>query len=227
MRYKYLTLIVGLFTATLVITNLLNTKLFMLFGFAFPAGILTFPLAFLVADILTEVYGYSATRRVIWTGFASLILMAVATLVADSLTPAPFWPHQEAFSALLRQVPRIVAASMLAYWAGEFTNSYVLARSKARTARNTGTPRTGMPLRFVTSTMAGQAVDTLVFMTIAFLGVYPRDAMLTLFLSSWAFKVIWEVIALPVSVPLVSWIKKAENEDHVDTNTNFSPFALS
>ncbi len=130
MCYKYLTLIVGLFTATLVITNLLNTKLFMLFGFAFPAGILTFPLAFLVADILTEVYGYSATRRVIWTGFASLILMAVATLVADSMRPAPFWPHQEAFSALLRQVPRIVAASMLAYRAGEFTNSYVLARSK-------------------------------------------------------------------------------------------------
>lgn len=218
---KYLPFIAGIFAATLVITNLLNNKIFVLGGFAFPAGILTFPLSFLVADCLTEIYGYSAARKVIWTGFAALLFMVVAVIGAVHLPPAAFWPNQEAFRTVLNQVPRIVCASMLAYFAGEFCNSYVLAKSKVRTQGR------GMWLRFVTSTMAGQAVDTVVFMTVAFLGIYPPQAMLTLFASAWVFKVLWEVVALPVSVPLVRWLKAAESEDYFDRNTDFNPFHIS
>lgn len=220
-RHKYLALISGLFTATLVITNVLNSKIFLFFGFAFPAGIVTFPLSFLAADLLTEVYGYRVTRQVIWSGFASLLFMIAAVSLAVALRPASFWPDQTAFATVLSQIPRIVLASMMAYWSGEFCNSYVLAKSKIRTEGRS------MGLRFVASTMAGQAIDTVVFMTVAFLGVYPPGAMLTLFLSSWAFKVLWEVIALPVSIPITNWLKKAENEDYFDRATNFTPFSIS
>src|SRR5215212_74393 len=172
--YKYLPLIVGLFTATLVITNILNTKIFILGGFSFPAGILIFPLSFLAADALTEVYGYRVTRQVIWSGFAALLLMAICAYAAIYLPPAPFWGLQDSFADLLKQIPRIVLASILAYWAGEFCNSYVLARSKVKTSGK------GMWLRFVTSTMVGQAADTGIFMIIAFLGVFPPREMATL-----------------------------------------------
>lgn len=220
MKYRFLILIAGLFTATLVITNILNTKIFVLFGQAFPAGILTFPLSFLAADALTEVYGYRVTRQVIWSGFAALLLMAAAATATITLPPAAFWQQQEAYEAILNQVPRIVLASILAYWSGEFCNSYILAKSKVRTSGR------GMWLRFVSSTMVGQAVDTLVFMSIAFIGVFPASAMLTLFVTSWLFKVLWEVIALPISVPFVRWLKEAEREDYFDRQTNFTPFSI-
>jgi uncharacterized integral membrane protein (TIGR00697 family) len=220
MRYKYLTLIAGLFTATLVLTNVLNTKIFVLLGFTFPAGILTFPLTFLAADALTEVYGYRVTRQVIWAGFASLVVMAVAAVVTIALPPAPFWPLQDAYGSILNQVPRIVIASILAYGCGEFVNSFVLAKSKVRTNGR------GMSIRFITSTMAGQAADTLIFMSIAFIGVFPASEMLKLFITSWAFKVLWELIALPGSVPFVRWLKRTENEDYYDRNTDFTPFSI-
>lgn len=218
--YTYLPIFAGVFTATLVITNLLNTKLFVLFGFTFPAGILTFPLSFLMADALTEVYGYTSTRKVIWTGFSILTFMALVMWGAIHLPAAGFWPNQAAFSTIFAQVPRLVVASILAFLCGEFCNSYVLAKSKIKTEGR------GMPVRFITSTMAGQAVDTVVFMGIAFTGIYPAGTMLTLFISSWALKVVWEVIALPISIPFVKWLKKAEQEDHFDRETNFSPFTL-
>lgn len=220
MKHKYLILLAGLFTATLVITNILNTKIFVFLGYAFPAGIITFPLSFLAADALTEVYGYRITRQVIWSGFAALILMALAAKATIMLPPAIFWEHQVAYEAILNQVPRIIVASILAYWCGEFCNSYVLAKSKVRTAGK------GMGIRFITSTMAGQAVDTIVFMSIAFIGVYPAADMLKLFVSSWCFKVAWEVLALPLSVPFVRWLKTREREDYFDHNTKFTPFSI-
>src|SRR5882724_7360825 len=119
-NYKYLTFIAGVFTATLVITNILNTKIFLVLGFAFPAGIVTFPLSFLAADALTEVYGYRVTRQVIWSGFAALLLMVGSTIWTIHLPAAPFWQLQSSFEAVLAQVPRIVVASVLAYWSGEF-----------------------------------------------------------------------------------------------------------
>lgn len=220
-RYKYLSLIGGIFTATLVITNLLNTKIFVLWGFSFPAGIITFPVTFLAADALTEVYGYKVTRQVIWAGFASLLFMVAAVTMAVALPPAGFWTGQAAFASVLAQVPRIVTASILAYWSGEFCNSYVLAKAKVRSGGSF------MGFRFIGSTMVGQAVDTLMFMTIAFLGVFPPGEMVTLFISSWVFKVLWEVIALPVSIPFTNWLKRVEGEDVYDKETNFTPFSMS
>jgi uncharacterized integral membrane protein (TIGR00697 family) len=219
-NYRYLHIIAGLFTATLIITNLLNAKVFAVFGFAFPAGIITFPLAFLAGDILTEIYGYSVARNVIWTGFVSIAFMAAMAVAAIHLPPAGFWQNQVAFETVLAQEPRIVLASFLAYFGGEFCNSYILAKFKVRTGGK------GMWLRFVSSTAGGQAVDTLVFMTVAYLGIFPTGAMITLFISSWIFKVAWEIVALPASLPIVRWLKHQEDEDHFDRDTDFNPFHL-
>ena len=219
-NYRYLHIIAGLFTATLITTNLLNAKVFAVLGFAFPAGIITFPLAFLTGDILTEIYGYSRVRSVIWTGFVAIAFMAVMAVAAIYLPPAGFWQNQAAFKTVLAQEPRIVLASFLAYFGGEFCNSYILAKIKVRTGGKS------MWLRFVSSTAGGQAVDTLVFMSVAYLGIFPAGAMVTLFISSWIFKVSWEIVALPISLPIVRWLKRQEDEDYFDHDTNFNPFHL-
>lgn len=219
--YKYLSVITGLFTATLLISNTLDTKIFMLGSLALPAGIILFPLAYLFGDVLTEVYGYAATRKVIWTGFASLLLMVIAYEIGRWLSPAPFWPNQLAYDQVLGHVPRIVAASVTAYFAGEFCNSYVLAKIKVKMDGRV------MPLRFVLSTVVGQAVDTTVFVIIAFVGVFGLDQLISVTISGWAVKVAWEIIALPVTLPFVKWLKRTENEDYFDRDTNFSPFATN
>jgi len=218
-NYKYLGFITGLFSATLLISNTLDNKIFMLGSLALPAGIVLFPLAYLAGDVLTEVYGYAASRKVIWTGFACLLLMVLTYEIARLLPAAPFWPHQDAYVAILGRVPRIVAASITAYFAGEFCNSYVLAKMKVKMKGK------AMSVRFVMSTIAGQFVDTVVFVLIAFTGVFAPTELLSLTLSAWAVKVGWEVLALPVTVTVVKALKKAENEDYYDTHTNFNPFA--
>jgi uncharacterized integral membrane protein (TIGR00697 family) len=220
-EHKFLSFITGIFTATLLISNTLDNKIFALGSLALPAGIILFPLAYLFGDVLTEVYGYAASRRVIWTGFAALALMMVTYEIARILPAAPFWQNQYAFNVILGNVPRIVAASMSAYFAGEFCNSYVLARVKVRMQGR------AMAFRFVVSTIVGEFVDTVVFVLIAFTGVFRPAELLTVTLSAWAVKVAWEVIALPITLPIVKALKKTENEDFYDTDTNFSPFALA
>lgn len=187
---------------------------------AFPAGIILFPIAYLFGDILTEVYGYSASRKVIWTGFASLILMVVAFEVAIMLKPAPFWQYQSDFEHILGHVPRIVVASIVAYFLGEFSNSFVLAKMKVKQGGKS------MALRFIASTFCGELVDTTVFVFVAFIGVMKAGELFGIILSAWLFKVCWEIIALPISIPLVRFLKKRENEDHFDDKTNFNPFTL-
>lgn len=221
-RYKYLSFITGIFTATLLISNTLDTKLFSLGPLSLPSGIILFPLAYIFGDVLTEIYGYSASRKVIWTGLIGLLLMVGTYKLAIILPADRIWEHQEAFEAVLGRVPRIVIASISAYFIGEFCNSYVLAKIKVRMAgRN-------MPLRFVVSTIVGQAVDTTVFVLIAYSGSdFSSGDFLRIILSGWAFKVAWEIIALPLTLPVVNYLKKAENEDYFDTNTNFNPFHLT
>lgn len=219
--YKYYSVITGIFAACLVISNILDTKIFMIFSLAMPAGIILFPITYVFGDVLTEVYGYAASRKVIWTGFFSLILMVITFSIAQHLTPAPFWEHQTEFDLILGKVPRIVLASITAFFCGEFSNSYTLAKMKLK-----GTDK-NMPIRFILSTLVGQFVDTTVFVLIAFTGTMGLKDLVIVTLSAWAFKVIWEVIALPISVPFVKWLKKAENEDYYDRETNFSPFKLS
>jgi uncharacterized integral membrane protein (TIGR00697 family) len=219
-QYKYLLFITGIFTGTLLIANTLDTKLFALGPFALPAGIVVFPIAYVFGDVLTEVYGYSTSRKVIWAGFFALVLMVISYEIARQLPPASFWTNQDAYDHILGRVPRIVAASVAAYFLGEFCNSYVLAKMKVRMEGKL------MPLRFVLSTVVGQAVDTVVFVLIAFAGVFPAAELVVVTLSGWAFKVAWELIALPITVPVTRFLKRAENEDYYDTNTDFNPFRV-
>jgi len=219
--FKFLPIITGIFTATLLISNTLDTKIFQLGSFELPAGIILFPLAYLFGDVLTEVYGYAASRKVIWTGFFSLLLMVAAYTAAVHLPPAGFWKDQDAFGTILAQVPRIVLASITAYFLGEFCNSYVLAKIKVKMEGR------GMAWRFVLSTIVGQAVDTSTFVLVAFLGVFSGKELLSVTISGWAFKVAWEIIALPITLPIVRKLKRVENEDYFDKDTNFNPFHLT
>lgn len=212
--------ITGLFVSTLLISNTLDTKIFSAFGLDLPAGIILFPLAYVFGDVLTEVYGYAASRRTIWTGFACLVLMVGSYEIARALPPAASWPGQTAFDSVFSHVPRIVLASVAAYLCGEFVNSYVVARMKVRQNGE------NMALRFVASTIAGQGVDTTIFVLIAFTGVLPAAALLPIILSAWVVKVGWEIIALPITIPVVRKIKQIEHEDHFDRNTQFTPFRL-
>lgn len=220
-NYKHLATITGLFTATLLLSNTLDTKIFMLWKLALPAGIIIFPVAYLFADVLTEVYGYAASRKVIWTGFAALILMVTVYIIGSALPPAPFWTKQDAYSSILGQVPRIVAASITAYFVGEFCNSYVLAKMKVRMNGKI------MFLRFVASTVVGQFVDTTTFVLIAFSGVFPAADLVSITASAWLVKVAWEIIALPITLPVVRFLKRVENQDYYDRDTNFNPFVFA
>jgi uncharacterized integral membrane protein (TIGR00697 family) len=220
-HYKYFSVITGIFAACLVISNILDTKFFQIWQTALPAGIILFPIVYVFGDVFTEVYGYAQSRKAIWTGFFSLLLAVVAFGIARHLPAASFWNHQEAFDIILGKVPRIVTASITAYFMGEFSNSFVMAKMKLFQKGKS------MPVRFVASTLIGEAVDTSVFIIIAFAGTMKFNDLFTVFVSAWLFKVAWEVLALPLSVPLVRWLKKVENEDYYDHDTNFNPFKLT
>lgn len=218
--HKFLIPIAGLFSATLLMSNILDTKIFEFMGLNLPAGIIVFPLAYLFGDILTEVYGYSKARQVIWTGFASLLLLVFVTEIARALPPSSFYKNEEAFDLILGHVPRLIAASLTAYIVGEFVNSFIVAKMKVAMGGN------NMALRFFVSTLFGQLCDTVVFVLVAFAGVFGFSDMVSLIISGWLIKVAWEVIALPITVNVVNYIKEKENIDHFDNNTSFSPFSL-
>src|SRR5258708_2925035 len=218
--YTYLPTITGLFTATLLISNVLNSKVLRVGPVPMTGGLIIFPLAYLFSDVLTEVYGYSEARRVIWTGFASLILFVVMIEICGALPADPSWPHQEAYEVILGRVPRIVTASMLAYFFGEFSNSYVLAKFKVRTQGR------HMSLRFVLSTLVGEGIDTVVFVLVAFTGLISVKIMLSVAFSGWVLKVLWEMIALPLTLPVVNALKRREQMDYFDTNTDFNPLGF-
>ncbi len=175
-----------------------------------PAGIITFPICCVITDLLTEVYGFNRTRQAIWTAVASTILFAVFTQAAILLTPADFWPNQAAFEAIFDLSWRLAAAGCLAWVAGEFANSYVMSRMKIlQNARH-------MAGRFIGSTVIGQFFDTAVFMTVAFAGTMPWKNFFMMLGAAWAFKIAYEVIALPLSVPITKWVKKLEGVEHFD-----------
>ena len=218
--YKYFSIITGIFTSCLVISNVLDTKIFAFFSMSLPAGIILFPITYLFGDILTEVYGYASSRKVIWTGFFSLILLTIILKIAEVLPSASFWANQQSFETILGKVPRIVLASISAYFIGEFANSYTLAKLKVKSQGK------GMPLRFILSTLVGQGVDTTVFVIIAFSGLMGFAELFEITVSAWLFKVLWEVVALPATIPIVNWLKRKEHEDYFDRATNFNPFKI-
>lgn len=217
---KYLLLIAGLFCGIFVSTIMLSAKIVTLYGLTFPASIILLPATFLFGDVLTEVYGYHVTRQVVWAGLASQVVWIGAFTIAAVLPPAAFWTLQDSFVAVLGSTPRIAAAGMTAYVVGEFLNSYVLAKMKVRQGGR------HLAARLIGSTVVGAGADTAIVLFIAFAGVYPAAELLWMGASVWALKVAWEVAALPISLPFIRWLKRVENEDHFDVNTDFSPFAL-
>jgi hypothetical protein len=218
-HYRYLDLIMAVFVTVLIVSNIASTKILVLGPLTFDGGTILFPLAYIFGDVLTEVYGYRASRRVIWTGFACLALTAVTLGMVDLLPPASDWTLQEAYHSILGQTPRIVLGSLAAYWTGEFVNSYVLAKLKIYTAGR------WLWLRTIGSTLLGEGVDTSVFLLIAFLGVLPNNLLWAIFVSNYVFKVGVEAIFTPLTYQVVKFLKRVENEDFYDRGTNFSPFA--
>ena len=218
-HYKLLQLFTGLFIASLLISNTIADKIITIWPFDVNAAIIIFPLSYLFADVLTEVYGYKNTKKVIWIWFVGLLLMAICYSIAIALPPAAFWWNQDAFATALGNTTRIVIASALWYWCWEFANSFVVSKMKLyQKWKNMGG-------RFVLSTFVGQIFDTIVFIAVAFAGILPLSALRSMFIWWWVLKTLWEIIALPVTIPVVKYIKKYEKEDYFDNDTNYNPFS--
>jgi uncharacterized integral membrane protein (TIGR00697 family) len=227
-NFRYYDLLVHVFVVILLISNLVGQKicaipLFHFHGRAIVANVsgaqLLFPITYIFGDIFTEVYGYGASRRAIWLGlFASLILMLMGLFVVW-VPPAPDWPNQKAFEAVFYVVPRFIAASLVAFWLGEFANSYTLAKMKLWTDGKWLWTRT------IGSTVVGQLIDTTTVILIAFIGRASWSTMLNLIVSGYLAKVLYETLATPVTYLIVNSLKRAEGIDVYDRNTNFNPFA--
>ena len=220
--FRYFDFVMASFVAILLLSNVIGAaKLATLWGYTFGAGILFFPLGYVIGDVLTEVYGYARARRCIWAGIAALIFMAFMSWVVVSLPPAPGWTNQPAYDAVFGQVPRIVFASVVAFWAGEFVNSIVLAKLKVLTQGKHLWTRT------ISSTVFGQGVDSLLFYPLAFWGAagWSNDAVLTVMVTNWGLKVLWEVVLTPVTYAVVGFLKRREGVDIFDEQTNFTPFS--
>jgi uncharacterized integral membrane protein (TIGR00697 family) len=219
-HYKFYDIILGLFVAVLLISNVASSKILRLGPFTFDGGTILFPISYIFGDILTEVYGYRNSRRVIWTGFFAAFLMSVIFIIVGRLPSAPGWANQEAYDKILGLTPRIVVASLVAYFSGEFSNSYTLAKMKILTRGRWLWTRT------IGSTMIGEGVDTLLFVMIAFYGVLPSNLLLAVIISNYIFKVGFEIAFTPVTYLAVGSLKRVEAVDTYDYGTNFNPFAL-
>lgn len=218
--FRYYDFMMAAFVAILLLSNVIGAaKPAQIWGFTFGAGILFFPLSYLLGDILTEVYGYARARRCVWAGFAAMLFLAFMSYVVVALPPAPGWTGQAAYESVFGQVGRIVLASITAFWAGEFVNSFVMAKMKIATQGKYLWTRT------VGSTFFGQGVDSLIFYPLAFLGVWEMATVLQVLVTNWALKVLWEVLLTPVTYAVVGFLKRREGVDVFDQGTNFTPFS--
>lgn len=219
-HFRYFDYVMAAFVAILLLSNLIGaSKLATLGGFTFGAGIMFFPISYVIGDVLTEVYGYANARRCVWAGFAALLFMAFMSYVVVALPPAPGWDGQAAYLSVFGSTWRIVAASVIAFWAGEFVNSFVLAKMKILTGGRMLWTRT------IGSTVFGQAVDSVIFYPIAFLGIWSSHQVLTVMVTNWLLKVLWEALLTPVTYAVVGWLKRREGVDVFDKGIDFSPFA--
>jgi uncharacterized integral membrane protein (TIGR00697 family) len=225
-QLRYFDFVMAAFVTILLLSNVLGAgkvavvDLPGIGAWPFGAGILFFPLSYVIGDVLTEVYGYGRARRCIWAGFVALLFMAFMAYVVVKLPPAPDWTGQAGYEAVFGQVPRIVFASMVAFWAGEFVNSFVLAKMKVWTeGRHLWT-------RTIGSTVVGQGVDSLIFYPLAFWGAagWTPSLVITVMLTQWALKVGWEALLTPVTYLVVGWLKRREGIDVYDKDTDFTPF---
>ncbi len=224
--YRWYPFVTAVFVTTLIISNIIAVKLVTIFGLVLPAAVVLFPIAYIFGDVLTEVYGYSNARKVIWTGFFCNLLAVAAIWVAGLLPAASFWTvgpfqtaaeSQQAYLSILGFAPRLLGASFVAYLSGEFLNSYVMARLKVRTDGRF------LWLRTISSTIVGEGIDSTIFITLAFFGILTPSELLTTILAQWGFKVVYEALATPLTYVVVRYLKRAENEDYFDRSTDFNP----
>ena len=219
--FRYFDILLSVFIVVLLISNLVGQKICAIGPFRISGAQLLFPITYIFGDIFTEVYGYGASRRAIWLGFFASALMAVMGVITVALPPAPDWPNQQAFATVFSVVPRLVLASLIAYWAGEFANSYTLAKMKILTHGRHLWSRT------IGSTVVGQAVDSVVIMFVAFGGTLPLSDILNLIVSGYLGKVIYETVMTPATYAVVGWLKRKEQINAFDYGTDFSPFHIS
>jgi queuosine precursor transporter len=217
---KWFVIISAVFVTTLITSNIVAVKLVQVAGLVLPAAVIVFPVSYIIGDVLTEVYGYARTRLVIWLGFGCNLLAVAAFAAAGRLPAAPFWHDQPAYTAILGYAPRLLAASFAAYLVGEFANAYVLARMKVATRGRWLWTRT------IGSTLVGQGLDSLVFISLAFGGVIPSTAIASAIVAQWAVKVVYEAAVTPVTYWVTNRLKRVEAVDVFDSATDFSPLAL-
>jgi uncharacterized integral membrane protein (TIGR00697 family) len=223
-HFRYYDLVMAAFVTILLLSNVIGAgkvatvTLPGIGAWPFGAGILFFPISYVIGDVLTEVYGYARARRCIWAGTAALLFMALMSWVVVKLPPAESWSGQAAYEAVFGQVPRIVLASILAFWAGEFVNSWVLARMKLITEGR------HLWMRTIGSTIVGQAIDSLIFYPLAFWGEWDSATLVKVLLTQWALKVGWEAALTPATYAVVGWLKRREGIDVYDRGTDFTPF---
>ena len=226
-QFRYYPYVMAAFVAILLLSNIIGASkpsyvtLPGIGQWSFGAGVLFFPVSYIIGDVLTEVYGYANARRVIWTGFAALLFMAFMAAVVVWLPPAKDWPGQDDYEFVFGNSWRIVLASMAAFWAGEFANSFVLAKMKVWTGGRMLWTRT------IGSTVVGQGLDSLIFYPLAFYGLagWPIEQLWQVVLSQWVIKTAWEALLTPVTYAVVGFLKRREGVDVFDTKTDFSPFA--
>jgi queuosine precursor transporter len=219
-HFRWFDFVMAAFVTILLLSNLIGAaKLSSVAGFTFGAGILFFPLGYVIGDVLTEVYGYARARRCVWAGFGAMLFMALMSWVVVALPPAASWQGQAAYESVFGNTWRIVFASLFAFWVGEFANSFVLAKMKLWTRGKHLWSRT------IGSTVIGQGVDSLIFYPLAFFGIWTTDQVLTVMVTNWAMKVVWEALLTPVTYAAVGWLKRQEGVDVYDEDTDFTPFA--
>ncbi|MEK6575420.1 MAG: queuosine precursor transporter [Chloroflexota bacterium] len=227
--YRYYTAVTAIFVTCLIISNIIAVKIAAFGSLFLPAAVIIFPISYIFGDVLTEVYGYARARQTIWIGFGCNLLAVVAIWIGGALPTAPFWTAnaydapaaaQQAYEAILGFTPRLLAASFVAYLVGEFLNSFVLAKFKIATSGK------HLWLRTISSTLVGQLADSCIFIIAAFAGILPNAALGQLVLTQWLFKSAYEALATPLTYVVVNFLKRAENEDYYDRDTNFNPIAL-
>ncbi len=219
--YKYYDLVMATFVTVLLCSNLIGAaKVCEIGGFKFGAGILFFPISYIFGDIMTEVYGYARARRVVWAGFSAMLFASVMSWVVLKMPPAADYANQGALETVFGATPRIMIASLIAFFCGEFTNSFVLAKMKIFSEGK------HLWMRTIGSTIAGEMVDSLIFYPLAFLGIWSKDQVISVIIGNYLLKTGWEVLMTPFTYRVVGFLKKAEEEDFYDRDTNFTPFSI-
>ncbi|MBS1962475.1 MAG: queuosine precursor transporter [Bdellovibrionales bacterium] len=219
--YKYYDFVMVAFVVILLTSNLIGAaKVCEWHGFTFGAGIFFFPLSYVFGDVMTEVYGYARARKIVWAGFAAMIYASFMAEIIIRMPPSPIWPNQAALETMFGSTWRIVVASLTAYFCGEFMNSYVMAKMKVKTEGK------HLWMRTIGSTIVGEAVDSVIFYPIAFLGIWETPLVLKVLVGNYFLKVGWEVVMTPFTYKIVAFLKKSEHEDFFDRDTDFSPFNI-